>query len=344
SAILATAAAALALAGKPPAAPPPPGTIYFADWKYQTWQIKSDGAQKAQIWSFQGIGDASARVYGTDKARWVLVQQVVGNEVFYPGGPPREEIFAFRIPAGGIAPVGPGVQITNFFPYIQPGGVARWSNGDDSFFCVGGNTITYDDDGQVVSGRPGFYRLNLSALEIEAGTAIPVSATGDSRFSEPLLDVTELPGSHNYTWAPDGASIIWPANGGLVLRAGIGGSAPTDLAIPFAGSRGINWAYSGSKILVAGQPSSQDQNGLYVIDPGVSSSPTLLKSVANGWNYHSPRWSPNGQHFVAGKSRNGWPYEQQIVRLKADGTEEVVLFSERYVQGGYAVRWSSDDP
>lgn len=315
--------ALIPLQAAPPAPEPtPPGTVFLGRGGSggSLYQIKADGSGMTAT-SLPTITrtDPSFYLYGADNARWFVTFDDVG------GG---RELFAYRIPAGATAPVGPRVQLTSLFPNYSVA-YCQWSNGGDSFVSF----FAYENS----SGFAGLYRIDVSAAQLEAGGVTPVGPM-DVRFSALVPSFAVYDSSPDVTrWdtSPDGGSVAW------VQRHRIWVTRPDGSASPVATCQGdintfIDWAYQGNKIGFEGLPVGRSATGIYTVD-AATGTVALVKASTQKDSYTGPKWSPNGAHLVV--STRTVRQQNKTFRMKADGTGEFVIYN---ADPSTPVRWVSD--
>lgn len=104
-------------------------------------------------------------------------------------------------------------------------------------------------------------------------------------------------------------------------------------------------------LVVSGKPNNSASSGLVRVDP-VAGTAVLIKAATTSTTitamyYAAPAWSLDGTHLVALKRvvKKSGAGETSIVRMKADGTEEVAINVLGNVGGGnnFVWDWVSDD-
>jgi len=112
----------LALAAKPaPVTPPTPGTIFYSAGGLYGMQSNGTGTTLVHP---SALSAPSRLVYGDDPVLdrwWLAVLEIPGLQ--YPGYPDfnRRELFAIRPYWENGEPQFEQVQVSNFFPYYNPG-------------------------------------------------------------------------------------------------------------------------------------------------------------------------------------------------------------------------------
>lgn len=321
----------------------PPGTIY-GSYYANTWQMKADGSSAAAVTltsDLNSLGgrDASFYVYGADGGRWWLTCEIVSSETYPPPSASwRKEIVAYRIPASASAPTGPRIQVSNFYPRIEPN-LIKWSNGGDGFFSIFAATHVSTGVGPYLPAVPSVYRVEVSAASLEAGTLVQPVDVLDPRLTQPIPDLLAYGTTNFYwdefewDWSPDGTTLAFcHDHTNLWIKPF---NAPATRIPGLARVGGVDWAYQGAKVAIQGTLSGQTTAGLYTVDASTSAIVPVKVDTAK-LRHGAPAWSPDGRHIAATSLDHRGQYA--IVRMKADGSGEISLGRP----AGHPDRWASD--
>jgi hypothetical protein len=355
-ALFALAADPAAAQKKPPPAPPPAGSIiYLEPYRFEDYQMKADGTARTPLLPGDQYLEWSQRRYGAGGARWCLSWQNLSDL----NSPARWEVVARRIRNQTVDRT---ILVTDFSSSLlsrPEGGFLRgirWTKGTDGFFAVPLNQLVLDEAGVKQFGQDQFYRVNVSAADLEAASTFQPVGANDAR----LKFVFDVPASTtnsvgDFGWSPNDATptLAWAQDRALRVYQWPDGDLeeePSVTTMPTT-AWSVNWSVAGDKIAVTGMPHNQSLSGIVAVNPfAVVPTATLVKaggSTSNSsFTYSVPAWSPQGSHLVALKrseKRSGG--ETAIVRLNADGSGETSLNVLGNIIGGneFVWDWMSDD-